>query len=285
MARRNLGSTRRRDEDHDDEREDEEETPRRGRSRRQADEDEAVPPTRTRGRGRSAREDDGEDDAAPRSRSRSRRGDDDEDERPRRERGSSTVVGKGWGAVSKVKTGDYTDRWDVPEKPTLIKFLEPEPFTVYAEHFIEDLPKGQKKSFVCLGDDCPLCDSLGDRPSSYAGFNILDLSDPDSPKVVFLRASIGLAKDIQTFAEDKRSKPIDRVDVYFTLHRKKEKGARYQLAFVKARDVEDDFDFEPFTEDEIEDFLDSGDLITEEQVVFIDTRKRLREVVDMVEED
>lgn len=282
MARRNLGATRRRDEETEDDFEDEDEAPRRGRARRQADEDEDVPPTRTRGRGRASRDDDDEDDEAPRSRARSRRGDDDEDDRPRRERGTSSVVGKGWAGVSKVKTGDYTNRWDVPEKPTLIKFLEPEPFTVYAEHFIEDLPKGTKKSYICLGDDCPLCDSLGDRAASYAGFNILDLSDPDNPKVEFLRAPIGLAKDIQTFADDKRSKPINRVDVYFTLYRKREKGARYQLALVKARDVEEDFDFEPFNEAELEEF--ETDLITEEQVVFIDTRKRLRDVVDLLED-
>lgn len=268
----------------------------RGRSR-QSDEDEAP---RGRSRGRSRRDDDDDQDDAPRGRRSSRASRDDDDdqdqprgrsrggssrgrdaEEPRRERGKSSTVGRGWGAVDKIKVGDYTNRWDVPEKPALIKFLEPEPFSVYAEHFIEELPKGTKKSYICLGDDCPLCDDLGDRPSSYAAFNILDLTDPDEPKVVFLRASVGLAKDIQTYAQDKRTKPINRWDVYFTLHRKRQQGARYKLEAVKARDLEDDFDMVPFEEDDLADF--EGDLVTEEQVVFINTRKDLKDVVSQVD--
>lgn len=269
----------------------------RGRSR-QSDEDEAP---RGRSRGRSRRDDDDDQDDAPRGRRSSRASRDDDDdqdqprgrsrggssrgrdteEKPRRERGKSSTVGRGWGAVDKIKVGDYTNRWDVPEKPALIKFLESEPFSVYAEHFIEELPKGTKKSYICLGDDCPLCDDLGDRPSSYAAFNILDLTDPDEPKVVFLRASVGLAKDIQTYAQDKRTKPINRWDVYFTLHRKRQQGARYKLESVKARDLEDDFDMVPFEEDELADF--EGDLVTEEKVVFINTRKDLKDVVSQVD--
>lgn len=269
---------------------DEDEAPRRGRSRRSSREDEESP---RRSSDRRSRSDD-DDERPRRGRSAGRSRSDDEDERPRRrgrdedadrpkrDRGSSTRVGRGWGSVDKMKGGgDFTNHWQVPEKPTLIKFLEPEPFTVFAEHFIEDLPKGNKKSFICLGDDCPLCDDLGDRPNEYAGFNILDLSDPDNPKVVYLRASRGLAKDIQVYAEDKRSKPINRWDVYFALHRKRESGARYKLEFVRARDVEDDYEFEPFDEVELEEF--ESDFINEDQVVFVDTRKRLKEIVDLVD--
>ena len=307
MARRST--TRTRDDDYDptpDESgaigrydDDEDEAPRRGRSRRSNQDDEDERPAR---RSRSSRRDEDDEDDAPRAsrgrrsrsqddddeaesprRSRGRRSRDEDDDKPKRERGKSTTVGRGWGAVEKMKVGEYVNRWQVPEKPSLIKFLEEEPFTVYSEHFLEELPKGQKKSFVCLGDDCPLCDELGDVPSPYAGFNVLDLADPDNPKVVFLRAPGGLAKKIKEVAQEKRSKPINRIDVYFEISRKAEAGARYQFALVKARDLEEDWDVTPFEEDEIEPFLD--DLISEDDVVFIDTRSKLKQVVNQIDGD
>lgn len=262
--------------------EDEDEEPRRGRSRRTSrDEDEDEEPRR-RVRGSRRNRDEEDEDEEPRRGRSSRRGERD-DEKPR-ERLKSKTVGRGWGAVSNLKTGDYVKRWDVPERPALIKFLEPEPFTVYSEHFIEDLPKGTKKSYICLGkDECPLCDDLGDVPNGYAGFNILDLTDPENPKNAFLRASTGLAKDIEVYANEKRSKPINRYDVYFTLFRKRQSGARYKLEFVPAREVEEYFDLVPFEEDELEEY--QKDLITEEQVVYVDSRKQLKEVVALLDDE
>ena len=268
--------------EYDDDDDQDERPARRSRGRSRQSEDDEAPRGRSRGRsrGRRSRDDDDQDEPRGRSRSGRSRGGRDE-EPPRRERGKSTTVGRGWGAVDKIKTGDYVNHWQVPERPALIHFLEPEPFTVYAEHFIEELPKGMKKSYICLGDDCPLCDDLGDRPSNYVGFNVLDLTDPDNPTVVFLRASAGLGKDIKGYAQEKRSKPINRWDVYFTLHRKREQGARYKLELVKARDLEEDYDVVPFEEDEFDQYLD--DLITEEQVVFVNTRSDLKKVVAQVD--
>jgi len=308
MARRSLskGTSRRsRDEDeydetpdesgalgkYDDDEEDERPRRSRGRSRRASDDDEDLdeaPRSRRSGRSRRRDDDDSEEDEAPR-RSRGRRSSDDDEhldeDRPKKRKASA---GRGWGGYEKAKSlsSDFVDPWKLPERPTLIKFLEPEPFTNYAEHFINELPKGTKKSYTCLrtyGEDCPICDELGDNPNVYSGFNILDLSDPDNPTVAFLRASKSLTREIETYAKDKRTKPINRWDVYFTLHREDRKGARAQLVPVKARDVEDDWDMSPFEEDELAEY--ESDMYSEDQVVFASSRKQLKDVVAMVDED
>jgi hypothetical protein len=269
-------SRRSRDEDEEDEKP-------RGRSRRSRDddEDEDEKPRRSR----RSRDDDEEDERPRRTSRRSRDEDDDDDERPRGKRGPiKSTAGRGWGGYDKVKDsggGDFAKTWQVPNKQTLIKFLEPEPFSTYAEHWLEGMGKGKKKSFVCLGDDCPLCDDLGDRPRGYALFNILDLSDPDNPTVEAWKVGRQVANIIKAYADDKKTSPIDRVDLYWNVHRtenKTGKGTSYNTILnpVKARDLDEDWDVEPFSEKELAEF--EADLHSEEQHVFINTRKDLKAI-------
>lgn len=295
------------DDDLDDDPDDEEEPePPRARRRTRNEEE---PPSRTRRTRRHEDEDEPRtrrstrrrsEESEPSRPSRRRRHDTDEEERTSRRSGRSSragrrdtdeprrnktrsSVGRGWNgseAVQRAASGDFADPWKFPPKPTLCKFLEPAPFLNYAEHWIDEAPK--KKSFVCIGEDCPLCDDLGDRPNAYYLFNMLDLSDPDNPKNAFLKASKSLARQIETFAQDKRSKPIDRYDVYFSMHRVPEKGARPQIALVKARDVEEDFDMLPFEEDELDEFREN--LITEDAAISVSSRTQLREIVALVDD-
>jgi hypothetical protein len=268
-------SRRSRDEDEEDEKP-------RGRSRRSRDddEDEDEKPRRSR----RSRDDDEEDERPRRTSRRSRDDDDEDDERPRKRGPIKSTAGRGWGGYDKVKDsggGDFAKTWQVPTKSTLIKFLEPEPFSTYAEHWLDGMGKGKKKSFVCLGDDCPLCDDLGDRPRGYALFNLLDLSDPDNPEVVAWKVGRQVANIIKAYADDKKTSPIDRVDLYWAVHRtenKTGKGTSYNTILnpVKARDLDEDWDVEPFSEKELGEF--DADLHTEEQHVFINTRKDLKTV-------
>jgi hypothetical protein len=251
------------------------------RSRRSRDEEDEKP----RGRSRRSRDDEDEEDEKPRGR-RSRRDDDDEDEdeRPRKRGPVASTAGRGWGGYDKVKDsggGDFAKTWRVPEKQTLIKFLEPEPFSTYAEHWLDGMGKGKKKSFVCLGDDCPLCDDLGDRPRGYAMFNILDLTDPDNPTVEAWKVGRQVANIVKEYADDSKTSPLDRVDLYWSVKRtenKSGKGTTYNTILnpVKARDLEEDWDVEPFSEKELADF--ESELHEEDQHVFINTRKDLKAV-------
>lgn len=299
MARRSISRRSREAEDEYEEeprsrrrdKDDEDDAPRRSRGRsRRDEEDEEEPP---RGRRRSSRRDDEDEDEAPRGRrsrsrddddeddrpSRSRRSRDDDDEgddRPRKKRPGKSTVGKGWGGYESVKglSSDYVNAWKIPTKRTLIKILDEEPFSTFAEHWLDDR-KG-KKSFVCLGEDCPLCEDLGDRPSAYALFNILDLTDPDSPKVEVWKTGKRVAGTLLEYAKDKKTAPLNREDLYWSIFKSGEKGGNVQtnLNPVKARDLLDDWDCEPFTEEELEDFT----LHTEEEFVYINSRKELKAI-------
>jgi len=251
------------------------------RARRRPDDDE--PPARSRGRGgyddddqssrrprRSGRDD---DDRRPPSRGRGR----DEEHGPRRG-ATSTTVGRGWGGYDSVKdTGaDYVKTWKLPTKPTLIKFLDDEPFSTYAEHWLDE-QKG-KKSFVCLGEDCPLCDDLGDRPSAYALFNILDLTDPDNPKVEVWKTGKRVAGILRNYSEDRKTSPLSREDLYWSIFKSGEKGGNVQtnLNPVKARDLVEDWDCDPFTDEELDEF--DAKLHTEEEIITVSPRKELRAI-------
>lgn len=295
MARREISRRgSRHDEEPDDEprgrsRRDnsEEDAPRRGRSRSSEPDDEP------RGRGRSrGRDDEGSEEPRGRSRrsdrdaddDRPRRGrsSDDRDARAPRERGRSTTVGKGWGGYSQVKnlgSSDFVNTWKLPHESTLIKILDEEPFSTYAEHWIDER-KG-KKSFVCLGDDCPLC-AIGDTPKGFALFNILDLAHPDTPKVEVWKVGKQVGEVLERYSKDDKTSPINRDDLYFDVFlsggTSKGGNKRTNIATVKARDLVEDWDVEPFTEDELDEFYEK--LKTEEDILYINSRKELQEIAD-----
>ena len=87
-----------------------------------------------------------------------------------------TTVQEGWDAADALLKTDNTEfptDFRFSEEPQLIKFLQDRPFATYQQHWI-DRPKG-KKSFVCMGDGCPLCEILGDKPRGKFAFNVLVL--------------------------------------------------------------------------------------------------------------
>src|SRR5437588_425738 len=157
-------------------RDEDEDEPRSSTRRRSRDEDDEP-----RGRRRSRDEDD-----EPRGR-RGRGRDDDDDDRRERENLRDKAVGEGWESYknNRERAWNAPDEFEAPnaeknEKSVLITFLDDKPFASYNQHWIER--KG-KKSFTCLGADCPLCDILGDRPSTYACFNVVDMTGEREPMV------------------------------------------------------------------------------------------------------
>lgn len=269
MAREGLSrrSRRSRDEDEefeegydeptqDDDEDDEPPRRRRGRSRRDEDEEDEAPRRRYR---RSRDEEDDEDEAPRRSRRSSRDEDEDDEPRSRRssERPSGNVSGKGWKAFKQKREerSDYVKTYKLPEKEAeIIKILDDEPFSVYAEHWLDE--RSGKKSFVCIGDDCPLC-NVGDKPRVYAMFNIVDLRDPEDPVVLPWKVSQTVADVLEGYANDKKTAPINRDDLYFSAKKTgggKKGRVQTNLNPVKARDLLDDWDIEPLTAAEIAKF-------------------------------
>jgi hypothetical protein len=252
-----------------DEEEEREERPTRRRSR-EDDNDRDERPRRGRSRDR---DEEPEEERPSRGRRSSRSRDEDEDDRPRRgSRGREDTSGgsrrrgtSGFGAYSskKVSTGSsFADEFKPgANNKTLIKILDAEPFDSYNQHWIDDMPQGERKSYVCLDDeeyfgstDCPLCE-IGEKQKTFALFNVVDLSNPRKPEVKVWSASPAVTDFLERAAEEKKTSPINREDLYWEVELQK-KGKKYQwvLTPIKARDLPEDFDIDPLEADEIEEF-------------------------------
>lgn len=161
--------------------------------------------------------------------------DDDEDTRAVR----SSAIQSGWDAALKTAQTDrkaYTNEFRFSEEPQLVKFLTNEPFAVFRQHWLE---RAGKKSFVCLEQDCPLCETLGDTPRAKAAFSIVNLS-AEEPVVEILLTSPTLTNQLAKFDTDAKTGPLDRL--YWSMSRQgKGPKTTYSILPVKARDLAEDW--------------------------------------------
>lgn len=191
-------------------------------------------------------------------------------------------AGKGWGAYrnNKQKRSNFAQDFKVPEgDEVLIKFLDDEPFDSYYRHWLRGV-KG-RQTYVCLGDNCPLCD-IGDDPGFVVLFNVVDvLTDPTTVQV--WSASPNPAGAIETMATGKSSSPINRDDLYFSVTKKKGSNGYfgYTLQPVKSRDLPDDWDIQPLSDEALAKLAEGKN---GSDFIKADTREVLREVVDSMED-
>ena len=245
-----------RDEEDEDEDEDEEEEE-RPRRRRSRDEDADEPPRRRRSR-------DDEDDEDE---------DEDEDEEPRRTRGKKSKKrgsnrNSGWGGYDNVKSrsSSYASKLMVSKLrgESLIKFLEDEPFGSYGLHWFDEL--SGKKGWMCLDsvgkEKCPGCD-LGDRPTPNALFNVLELDDDGDwvPKVI--AAGTRLTGQLQGLADGKGglSGP------YWSVMAGPKGSGTGNFQKVKERDLEEDWDVDPLSRAELEDFREDSHVLEDVEMI------------------
>jgi hypothetical protein len=151
-----------------------------------------------------------------------------------------TTVQQGWDAFDAIAVRSETEfatDFKFSEEPVLIKFLEDQPFAVYQQHWIER-PKG-KKSFVCIGDDCPLCDILGDIPRGKFVFNVVVLSGP-SQGVQIMTAPPTLARLIKKSNEDDRKGPLSK-EFWEVSRMGTGPTTNFTLNFVRGRDLAEEW--------------------------------------------
>jgi hypothetical protein len=268
--------TRRRVRDEDEETDEEaEERPRR---RAAAEEDDADERPAKRRRARD--DDDEDDDERPRKgKFRGPRDDDDDDDEDRPKKGKRPVgsVRAGWKGVkeNKSKSSDFHEDLKITGEPELVKFLEEEPFASYRMHWVDTPPAGiKKKSWICIEDDCPLCD-LGDRPRMQTAFNVLHISNGGTPDNKILTLGNKAVGQLEGFASDDKTGPLPRL--YWAISKSgKNQSTAYNFRPVKVRDLEEDWDVDP---DEIEGYIEEAEAkaYTFEDLQ-IPTRKQLREV-------
>ena len=162
-----------------------------------------------------------------------------------------TTVQQGWDAFDtlvKSETTEFPTDFRFSEEPQLVKFLEDHPFASYEQHWIER-PKG-KKSFVCIGESCPLCDVLGDKPRGKFAFNVLVLSG-ETQGVQILTAPPSLARQIKKAHEDERKGPLNK-EFWEISRLGTGPTTQYTLNFVRGRDLAEEW---KMSNDAVQEFV------------------------------
>lgn len=161
-----------------------------------------------------------------------------------------TTVQSGWGAASaalkpKDKSGDYPTDFKFSDQAQLVRFLENEPFAVYEQHWIE---REGKKSFVCEGDECPLCTIVGDKPRAKFAFNVLVVSE-EVPSVQILTAPPTFARQLESANSDPRRGPLSKY--YWAISRQgMGPQTQYTLDRVRSTDLAEDWELDADTLDD-----------------------------------
>lgn len=189
-----------------------------------------------------------------------------------------TTVQEGWGAAEALLNNTSTEGKEFPQElkfeadaTYLVKFLQDRPFATYEQHWI-DRPKG-KKSFVCLGDGCPLCEITGDKPRGKFAFNVLVLNE-DTPTVKVLTAPPSLARQIKKAHDDERKGPIDRE--FWELSRLGTgPQTQYTLNYVRGRDLAEEW---KMTLDSVTELVAKAEPFTADEVVRETPRSELLEI-------
>jgi hypothetical protein len=161
-----------------------------------------------------------------------------------------TTVQAGWGAAKealKQKKSEYATDFRFTDQAQLVRFLQDEPFAVYEQHWV-DRTEG-KRSFVCLGDECPLCTIAGDKPRPKFAFNIVVLSDGE-PNVQILTAPPSFARQLQAANDDARRGPLTKY--YWSIARTGSGNTtQYTLDRVRATDLAEEWELDA---DSVEEF-------------------------------
>ncbi len=181
-----------------------------------------------------------------------------------------TTVQAGWGAAKdalKPKKSEYATDFRFSEQAQLVRFLQDEPFAVYEQHWV-DRTEG-KRSFVCLGDECPLCTIAGDKPRPKFAFNIIVLSDGE-PNVQILTAPPSFARQLQAANDDARRGPLTKY--YWAIARTGSGNTtQYTLDRVRATDLAEEWELDA---DSIDEFTASA-VSYDTSAVYVSPREEL----------
>jgi len=146
------------------------------------------------------------------------------------------IVRSGWAGVEQTKVVDsaYASRLTVTDDPQIIKFVEDAPFASWRQHWIE---RTGQKSFVCLGEDCPLCNA-GNKPSSRFAFNIALLAEGEEPVLKSFEIGPRVIDQLKNFNNNERTGPLGK---HYWAVSKTGKGTTTvtNLQLVRERDLEE----------------------------------------------
>ena len=157
---------------------------------------------------------------------------------------AASTVASGWAAADaqNAPSGDYPVEFKHSETFQLIKFIDKNgPFATYSQHFLKQKTEG-RRSYVCIGDNCPLCKKLLDKPERKTAFSVVVFVD-GQPQRQQLIATPRLYKALHA-AEFSPQGPLTKS--YWAINRTgKMQQTQYSLLAVKARDLGEDWGLDP----------------------------------------
>jgi len=171
---------------------------------------------------------------------------DDIDARPTQATASdSSSVQSGWDAAgSLTSSGDFPTEVKFEENKHLVfKFLDENgPFAIYKQHFLKQKTSG-KRSYVCIGADCPLCTKLDDRPENKRAFTVVNLSHAEGMQRQMLITGARLYQALHA-AHYSPQGPLTKG--YWAIVRLG-KGPQtvYTVTPIKERDLDEDWSINP----------------------------------------
>ena len=153
---------------------------------------------------------------------------------------TQTAVQSGWDAAEKLVTTsvEFPTEYKHSEQFQLIKFIDTAgPFANYRQHFLKEKTEG-RRSYVCIGDTCPLCLKLNDKPEIKRAFSIINMSAKPFQRQMLI-ATPRLYKTLHA-GEFSPQGPLTKN--YWALSRTGVKQQTvYNLMAVKARDLSEDW--------------------------------------------
>lgn len=182
-----------------------------------------------------------------------------------------TTVQSGWDAADKFlkpkRDTAYPTDFKITEQHKLVRFLDDAPFMIYEQHWI-NRTEG-KRSFVCLGEDCPLCTIAGDQPRPRFVFNVLVLTD-EEPNVQILSATPTLAKILRNKNDDPKFGPLSKF--FWAISRQgTATTTQYIVERVKALDLAAEWELDV---DEVESAITNA-VRYDESAIFVSPREEL----------
>lgn len=171
---------------------------------------------------------------------------DDIDARPEQSASGESNVLEGWDAADTLASpsGEFPTEVKFEDgKDLVFKFLDEKgPFAIYKQHFLKQKTSG-KRSYVCIGADCPLCVKLNDRPENKRAFTVINLSHPEGMQRQMLITGARLYQALHA-AHYSPQGPLTKG--YWAIKRVgKGPSTVYNVNAVKERDLQEDWGINP----------------------------------------
>ena len=162
------------------------------------------------------------------------------EDRPSQSTSSTSAVKAGWDAAEQLtpQLKEFPVEYKHSETFQLIKFLDQSgPFANYRQHFLSNKTEG-RRSYVCIGENCPLCITLDNKPETKRAFTIVNLTAKPYQRQMLI-ATPRLYKTLHA-GEFSPQGPLTKN--YWALNRTGQKQQTvYNLLAVKGRDLQEDW--------------------------------------------